>query len=115
VQAELETEYMGIYTNEQMVMHSIYGQISYNCCLSNALQLKLGHHLKIFLVKIRGGIRMEISDHAIQPAKVIRTSQVQARYAHLLLISHTLRNVLKRVEDRRERRIAGKRMLLVLM
>ena len=46
-QAELDEEYMGLYTNEQIITDPIYGQISYNCCLSIAFKLKLGHDPKI--------------------------------------------------------------------
>jgi hypothetical protein len=44
---ELDEEYKGLYTNRQMIMDPIYGQISYNCCLSNALKFKLGNNPKI--------------------------------------------------------------------
>ena len=40
-QAEFEEEYMRIYTNRQMIMDPIYGQILYYCCLPNASKLKL--------------------------------------------------------------------------
>ena len=46
-QDELEEEYMGIYKHGQMINDPIYGQISYNCCLSNAFKLKLGNNVKI--------------------------------------------------------------------
>ena len=50
----MEEEYMGLYyTHGQMIMDPTYGQISYNCCLSNAFKLKLGHNPKIFLVEIK--------------------------------------------------------------
>ena len=35
-QEEWDEECMGLYTHVQMVNDPIYGQISYNCCLSNA-------------------------------------------------------------------------------
>ena len=38
-QDKLEEEYMGIYTHGQMIMNPIYGQISYNWCLSMAFML----------------------------------------------------------------------------
>jgi len=52
-QAELHEKYMGLYTNEQMITDHIYGQISYNYYLSNALKLELGHDPKIFLVEMK--------------------------------------------------------------
>jgi hypothetical protein len=48
----LEQEYMGLYSNRQMIMDPIYGQISFNCCLSEAFKLKLGHNPKILLVEM---------------------------------------------------------------
>ena len=51
-QAELDEEYMGLYTNEQIITDPIYGQISYNCCFSTAFKLELGHDPKIFCVVI---------------------------------------------------------------
>jgi len=50
-QNELKEEYMGLYINGQMIMDPIYGQIWYNCCLSKAFKLKLGHNPKIILVE----------------------------------------------------------------
>jgi len=85
-QAELDEEYMGSYTNEQMITDPIYGQISYNCWLSNAFKLKLGHDLKIFLVEMKRATGKEIAEHITRPAKVIPASRVKARCAQLLMI-----------------------------
>jgi len=106
---------MGLYTNEQMIIDPIYGQISENCCLSNAFKLKYGHNLKIFLVKIKRAIRNESAEYIIRPAKVIPASCAQARCVQLLIIIHRHWKVLKRVQERRESRMVGKRMILVLM
>jgi len=57
----------------------------------------------------------EIAKHVFRPVKVIPARRVTARCAQPLIIIHTLWNVLKRVEERRERRMVGKRMILVLM
>jgi hypothetical protein len=84
-----------------MIMDPIYGQISYNCCLSNAFKLKLGYNLKIFLVEIKSPTEKEIAKHVIRPTKVIPASRVTARCAQLLIIIHRLWKVLKRVEERR--------------
>jgi len=51
----------------------------------------------------------------IRSAKVIPASCVTARCAQLLIIIHRLWTVLKWVEERRERMMVGKRMMLVLM
>jgi hypothetical protein len=112
---ELDEEYMGLYTNVQMITDPIYGQISYNCCLSNAFKLKLGHDPIIFLVETKRATVKEIAEHAIRQAKVIPASPVKARCAQLLIIIHRLWKVLTKVEERRKRRIVGKRMILVLM
>ena len=60
----------------------------------------------------------EIAEYVIRLTKVIPTSHVMARYEQLLIIIHRLWNVLKRVEERekrRERRMVGKKIILVLM
>jgi hypothetical protein len=51
-QNELEEDFMGIYKHGQMINDPIYGQISYNCCLSNAFKLKLGHKEMIFVLEM---------------------------------------------------------------
>jgi len=56
-----------------------------------------------------------IAEYRIRQAKVIPASRVKARCVQLLIIIHRLWKVLTRVEERRERRIVGKRMILVLM
>jgi len=70
-QEELEEEYMGIYKHGQMINDPIYGQISYNCCLSNAFKLKLGHNVKIFVLEMKSATGKEIAKHVIRPTKVI--------------------------------------------
>jgi len=69
----------------------------------------------MFLVKMKQATGMEIAEHVIRLAKVIAASHVKARCAQLLIIIHRLSKVLTRVEERRERRMVGKRMILVLM
>jgi hypothetical protein len=112
---ELDEEYMGLYTNGHMIMDPIYRQIWYNCCVSNAFKLKLGHDPKIFLVEMMRATGNDIAKHVIRPAKVIPASRVTARCAQLLIIIHRLWKVLTRVEESRERRMVGKWMILVLM
>jgi len=114
-QAELDEEYMGMYTNQEMITDPIYGQISYHCCLSNPFKLKLGHNPKIFLVEMKRATAKEIAEQIIRPAKVFPSSRVKARCAQLLIIIHRHWKVLKRLEERRERRMVGMRMILVLM
>ena len=98
-----------------MVNDPIYGQISYNCCLSNAFKLKLGHNVKIIVVEMMRATGKEIAEHVIRPAKVIPASGVEARHAQLLIILYRRWKVLKRVAERWERRMVGKRMIHVLM
>jgi len=60
----------------------------------------------------------EIAEYLITPTKVIPVSCVKARSEQLIFILHRLWKVLKRVEERekrRERRMVGKRMIVVLM
>ena len=60
----------------------------------------------------------EITKHGIRPAKVISACRVKTRRVQLLISIHRLWKVLKMVEERekrRERRIVGKKMILVLM
>jgi len=70
-QRKLEEEYMGIYKYGQIINDPIYGQISYNCCLSNAFKLKLGHNVKIFVVEMMSATGKETAEHVIRPTKVI--------------------------------------------
>jgi len=79
---------MGIYKPGQMTNDPIYGQISYNCCLSNAFKLKLGNNVKIFVVEMMTATGKEIAEQVIWPTKVIRPSHVQARREQLLIMIH---------------------------
>jgi hypothetical protein len=74
---------MGLSTHRHNIIDLIYGQISFNCCLSNAFKLKLGYNLKIFLVTIKRAAEKDIAKHVIRLAKVIHTRHVQPRCAQL--------------------------------
>jgi len=109
---------MGLYTHGQMINDPMYGQISYNGCLSNALKLKLGHNVKIFLVEMKRVTGKEIAEHRIRLTKVFPASHLKASHQQLSIIRHRLWQVLKRLEERekrRERRMVGKRMTIILM
>jgi len=67
------------------------------------------------LVEIKRATEKAVAEHVIRPAKVIPACRAKARCAQLLIITHRLWKVLKRVEERRERRMVGKKMILVLM
>ena len=74
--------------------------------------------MKIYLIEMMGVRGKEIAEHVFRPTKVIPASHDKARHEQLLIIIHRLWKVLKRVEERekrRQRRIVGKRMILVLM
>ena len=62
---------MGIYKHREMINDPIYRQISYNCCLSNAFKLKVGHNVKIFVVEIMRETGKETAEHIIRPTKII--------------------------------------------
>jgi hypothetical protein len=117
-QDKLEEHDKGLYTHGQMIYISIHGQISYNCWLSNGFLLKLRQHVKRLLLELIRATGKEIAEHGIRLTKVFPASCVKARCEQLLISIHRLRKVLKRVEERekrRERRMVGKRMILVLM
>ena len=57
----------------------------------------------------------QIAEHIRRPVKEIPASHVKARCVQLPVIIHGLWKVLKRVEERRERRMVGKRKILLLM
>jgi len=67
----MEEEYMGIYKHRRMISDPIYGQISYNCCLSNAFKLKLGHSVKIFVLEMKRATGKKTTEHVIRTTKVI--------------------------------------------
>jgi len=58
---------------------------------------------------------LEIAEHIIVPTKVIPATYVMATCAQLVIILHRHWKVLMRVEERRERWMVGKRMIVVLM
>jgi len=103
---------MGLCTQKQITNDPIYGQLSYNYCLSNDFRLKLGHNLKAYLVVRKRDAGKEIAEHVNRPVKVIPASHVKARSAQLLIIIHRVWKVLKSVEEWWERRKVGKRMIL---
>jgi len=64
---------------------------------------------------MRRATAREIADRVIKSVKVLLASRIQVRCAPIIIIIHRLLNVLKRVEERRERRMVGKRMILELL
>jgi hypothetical protein len=59
--------------------------------------------------------RREVAEHIIRPTKVIPACRVNARCVQLLSIIHILGKNLKLVEESRERRMVGMRIIHVLM
>ena len=114
-QHQLEEEYMESYTHGQMINNPIYGQILYNCCLSNAFKSKLGHNVKLFVVEMMRATGKENAEHGIGPANIIPGSHVEARRVQLVIIMHRLWKGLTCVEERRERRMVVKSMIHVSM
>jgi len=106
---------MGLYSNGQMMMDPIYGQILYNCCLSKDFKMKLGNNLQIFMVDITKATEKDIAEHIIRTRKVIPASRVKVTCVQLVIIIHRIWKVLKTVEERSERRMVGKRIIFVLM
>ena len=114
-QDEFDEEYKGLYPHRHMINDRIDGQISYNCSLSNDFKLTLGHNWKTSLVDMKGATQKAIAQHVIRPAKAIPTNHIMAKCTQLLITIHRLWMVLKRVEERRDGRIVGKRIILELM
>jgi hypothetical protein len=59
--------------------------------------------------------RREVAEDIIRPTKVIPACHVKARCVQLLSIIYILWKNLKLVEERRERRMVGMRIIHVLM
>jgi len=78
-QDKLDEEHMGLYTHWQMIINPIYGQISYNCSLSNAFKLKLRHNPETFLVNMKRATGKGVAEQVMRSAKVIPTRCVKAR------------------------------------
>jgi len=66
-QDRMDKEYIGSYTHGNMIHYPIYGQISFNCCFSNAVKLKLGHNVKIIMVQMMRATGKEMAEHVIRP------------------------------------------------
>ena len=74
--------------------------------------------MKMFGVEMMRATGKEMAEHVFRLTMVIRAGRVMAGREQLLSIIHRLWKVLKRVEGRekrRERRMVGMRMILVLM
>ena len=80
---ELDEQYMTLYAPGQLMNDLQYGQISFNSSCSNAFKLKLGHHLKLFLVEMKAATGRDIAEHVMKPAKVIPATLVTVSYAAL--------------------------------
>jgi hypothetical protein len=65
-----------------MMNDPLYGQISYNSSLSNAIKLKLGNYVQLFLVEMKAAIGKAIAELIMKPAKVILAILVTVSYSH---------------------------------
>jgi len=77
--------------------------------------LKLGDDAKIFLVNMMRASWKKIAEYVIRLVKVIPASRVKARCAQPLIIIHRLWKLLRMVGLRRERRMVGKRMMVIIL
>jgi len=77
--------------------------------------LELGQNPKTRSVGMSRVTAKEITEHEIRPTKEIPITHHTARCARLLIIIYSLRNVLKKVQAKREKRIMDRRMIFVLM
>jgi hypothetical protein len=71
-----------------MMNDPLYGQTSYNSSLSNALKLKLGHNVRLFLREMKAAAGKDIAENIIRAAKAIPASLVMVSYAPLRLSIH---------------------------
>jgi hypothetical protein len=76
--------------------------------------MNLRRHPGIYVFQNEKATVKDIGEHIIQLSKAIPPCLVQDRCAKLLLIIHRLWKFLKGLEVNRERRMVGKRMILLL-
>jgi len=112
-QEGMDEEYMGLYTPGQMMNHPPFGQISYNCSLSNAFKLKLGHDVKLFLVEMKAATGKDIVEQVIRPVKVIPTSLLLVNYALQLICILRLGREPMKMKEWWMRRQVGMRLIVV--
>jgi len=98
-----------------MMNDHLYGQISYNCSLSNAFKSKLGHNLKLLLLEMKPATGTDVAEHVIRPAKVILASLIRESYAPLLIRILRLWRDLMKMKEWLMMRQVGKILIVVLM
>jgi len=98
-----------------MMNDHLYGQILYNSSLPNALILKLGHNLKLFLVEMKATTGKDIVEYIIWLAKVIPGSLITVSYAALLISKPRLWRDPMQMKEWWMRRQVGQRLTVVLM
>jgi len=98
-----------------MMNDCLYGQISYNSSLSDAVQLKLGHNLKLFLIEMKAATGKDNAEYVIGPAKEMPTSLVPISYAPVLIRIPRLCGDPMKITEWWMRRQVGKRLIVVLM
>jgi len=115
MEEELDEEYMGLYAPGQMMNDPLYGQISFNGSISNAVKLKLGQDVKLFFIEMQAATGKDIAEHVIRPAKVIPARMVTVSYALLLISRLRFRGYPMEVKERWMRRQVGTTLTVVLM
>jgi len=112
---ELDEEYMGLYAPGQMMNDTLYGQISFNSSLSNAVKMKPRHNVKLFSVEMKAAIEKDIAEHVMRLAKVIPSSQVTVSYAPPLTRIFGLCRDPMKMKEWSMRRLVGERLTVVVM
>jgi len=81
----LDEVYMQSYASRQLMYCPIYGQISFNCCVSNVFILKLGYNLKQLMLEKKAATGNDIVEYESRQHKVITTSHIPAGSVPLLV------------------------------
>jgi len=113
-QEELDEEYMGLYAPGQIMNDPLYGQISYNSSISNAIRLKLGHDVNVFLVDMKAATGKDIAEHVMRPDKEIPAGHVMLCYAPLLISILRLRRYPMKMKEWWMRRQVGTILMLLM-
>ena len=80
-QEEWDEEYVGLYAPVQMMNVPPSVHISFSSSLSNAIKLKLGCNVKLFLVEMKAVTGKDIAEYVMRLAKMIPTDSVMVSYA----------------------------------
>jgi hypothetical protein len=98
-----------------MMNDRLYGQISYNCSLSNAFKLKLGHNLNPLVVEMKAATAKDITEHIVGPVRRIPACLDPVSDTQLLICILKLRRELMIMKEWWMRRQVGKELIVVLL